>query len=1041
MMKYTKRDRLKPLRKCKKLIGIMQLVTMLLLLPTSTVFAQVGETKTVSGIIVSKADNEPLIGVAVQLKGTTVGIVTDIDGKYSLKIADANMQSGLLEFTYLGYVTQRVEIKGNTTINIVMEEDPKKLDEVVVVGYGVQKRVNMTGSVSAIKADEIKTMSVANISNAIGGKVSGLVTKQTSGEPGNDASTLYLRGNSNPLVLVDGIVSEYNKVNMAEVESVTLLKDASAVAPYGMAGANGVILITTKRGQSRAGKVTVSYNGEFGWQKPTNTPEFMSAADGLRLKKLAYQMDGKQAQADAITDEMLAAYEQGTDAYPNTDWAKNYMNSSTSQKHGVTLSGGNDVVKAYVSLGYMNQGSMYGDNQDYTRYNFRSNFDFKLTKTTTFSTDLSLINDEKRSNNASSSDIMLNIYRARATEADVYSNGLPAFQSSIGSSLYQTVNGAGTQSGKNNYQQVSLSVNQELPFVKGLSVKALFNVNRTEYNSKVWKVPYKYYTYDAANDVYTESTTSYEAQLTKAYNLGTRYTAQGYLNYKNQFDKHGISGLVVYERQWGTSANTSASRSNYDVLIPEIDKGSSDYQYSNGTSSETAQDGVVLRVNYDYAQKYLLEFAGRYDRFYVYAPGHRGAFFPSASIGWRISEEPFLQNISILDNLKLRASYGKSGNAVGNPYQWSTNYGVTTGYIWGSGGNSTQQQGLAESVEANPSITWESVWKSNLGIDLSLWNGLFGLELDVFREYRKDKLLTPSATVPIEYGIGLAQVNGGKEERYGVDFTLSNHTRINKSLSFDNLFVFGFSRDKQIELFEAPGTYNIPQFRRTGYSSSQLRGYIAEGLFADEEEIKNWAYQTSSTLPGDIKYKDLNGDGKIDSNDQTIIGRTRIPEIMYGYTLALNYRNFDAKIFFQGTGNSSFYLGQDASGSSDRGVRYPFDNDKPRVDHINSWTTENPDPNAKYPRLSTTKNEWNYLTSSFWVVNTAYLKLKSLELGYNLAPQITRKVSMDNVRFYFNLYNLWTLYSKMPKDFDVENQNYNAYPQQFIASLGVNITF
>ena len=320
----------------------------------------------------------------------------------------------------------------------------------------------------------------------IGVSIVVMVTQQASGEPGNDASTLYLRGNKNPLVLVDGIESDYNMINMEEVESVTLLKDASAVAPYGLKGANGVVLITTKRGSNSQGKITLNYNGEFGWQKPTNTPEFMNAADGLRLKKKAYEMDGMMDEANAITEEMLAAHEQGTDAYPNTDWVKNYMNTSTSQKHNIVLNGGNDLIRAYVALGYMKQGSMFSDDQYYRRYNVRTNLDLKPTKTTTISADLGLVFDRKRTNSASAESAMTNIYRAKATEADVYSNGLPAFQSSIGGSMYQTIYGGGEKRNENNYQNISLSVNQELPFLEGLSVKGLFNMNRKDTHSKNW---------------------------------------------------------------------------------------------------------------------------------------------------------------------------------------------------------------------------------------------------------------------------------------------------------------------------------------------------------------------------------------------------------------------------------------------------------------------------------------------------------------------------------------------------------------------------
>ena len=660
---------------------IAALITLLMLITVSSVFAQ--GTKKLTGIV-SDLSGEPLIGVSIVVKGTTIGTVTDLNGGYSLNIPDENKKATLI-FTYVGYLKQEISVNNKHTLNVIMKEDDKLLDEVVVVGYGVQKRVNMTGSVASVKSEKMTTMPVANVSNALGGRVSGLVTQQATGEPGNDASTLYLRGNKNPLVLVDGIESEYNMINMEEVESVTLLKDASAVAPYGLKGANGVVLITTKRGGNTQGKISFNYNGEFGWQKPTNTPEFMSAAEGLRLKKQAYEMDGMKDEANAITDEILAAHEQGTDAYPNTNWVKNYMNTSTSQKHNIVLKGGNDLIKAYVALGYMKQGSMLGR-----------------------------VYDRKRTNSSSAEAAMLNIYRAKATEADVYSNGLPAFQSSIGGSMYQTIYGGGEKRNENNYQNLSLSVNQELPFIKGLSVKGLFNMNRKDTYSKNWGHPYEYYVYDAANNKYNKSELQSDADLSQSTKVNAYYTVQGYLNYANSFGNHNISGLFVYERRWGgRKIDYSARRTQFDVSIPELDMGSKNNQYNSGTSSAEAQDGFVFRVNYDYAQKYLIELAGRYDRTYQYAPDRRAAFFPSVSLGWRISEEAFLKDIHIIDNLKVRASYGKSGNPVGNPFQWSPTYTVGNGYVWGTGSQSTVS-GLYESAEANPFLTWETVLKANI---------------------------------------------------------------------------------------------------------------------------------------------------------------------------------------------------------------------------------------------------------------------------------------------------------------------------------------
>ena len=1004
-----------------------------LLVISSQLFSQ----KLVSGKIADES-GDPLMGVTIIIKGTTTGVITDTDGMFTIPDVPEN---SILQFSFVGMKTQEIAFVGQSLIDLIMEEDRIGIEEVVAVAYGVQKRTTMTGAIAAVKGEVIKTVNVANLSNSIGGQVSGLITRQISAEPGNDAADVLLRGTT-PLVLVDGIQREWNKLNMEDIESVTVLKDATAVAPYGLKGANGVILVTTKRGKT--GKVTLSYSGEYGWQKPTNTPEFMNAADGLRLRNQALIMDGLP---DAvISDDIIELYETGSDAYPNTDWMNNYLHTSNVYKHNVSITGGSETARAYVSLGYLNQGNMFGTEHGYNRYNISSNLDLKVTKTTEISLDLSIISDNEENSYGSAETQMLDLYRLRAIEPDIYSNGLPAYQSSIGWSMFGKIHGGKKYKTKKDYQNVGLTIKQELTFIKGLSLKGNVNYDRYIRDNKSWSEPFISYTYIPSTGLYEENNAWLRSKpsLSQSNMIKEFATIQGFVNYDNQLGDHGIQALAVYERRWGGQRQLNAGRTQYDIAIPELNMGSPDKnnQSNSGTSSETGQDGLIFRASYNYRQKYLVEVAGRYDRSSKYAPDKRTAFFPSASIGWRISEENFIRdNVSAINNLKLRASYGKSGRPVGGAFAYLSKYYVHNAYVWGT--VPVQEQGVYEGNEPNTALTWETVLKANLGFDLNMWNGLFGMEFDVYRDFRKDKILAPNAVVPIEYGVGLSDENAGKEERYGLDLTLSNFTRISSGFSIRNHFVFGFTRNRLIEIREAPGTYNIPQFRLTGNPSDQIRGYRSAGLFVDQEEIENWAYQGSSVLPGDVKYVVINGDGKINSEDEVHIGFPRIPEIMYGYNLTLTYKRLDVNMFIHGTGNSDFYMGwgSEGAGQAERGVRFPFENDKPLADHINSWTTDNPDLNAPYPRLSTSKRTQNYVKSDYWVRSSAYVRLKSIDIGYTLNPTLTRKVFMQNVRIYLNLYNIWTIYSQMPKDFDCENQTYNTYPQQFIISLGLNISF
>lgn len=982
--------------------------------------------KKVTGHVIDN-NGEPIIGASVKVKGTTNGTITDMDGNFTLS---TNSDNSTIEISFVGYQSKTIKIKGNDFFKISLEEDSKLLDEVVVVGYGTQKRLTMTSAVATVKGDNIKAP-VANVSNQLGGQIPGIITRQSSGEPGKDAATVLLRGTT-PLVLIDGIERAWEKTNQEDIESISVLKDASAVAPYGLKGANGVILITTKRGQK--GKLSLSYDASFGTQRPMNTPEFMNSYDGLSFYNEALKMDGRSN--EIISDDILQKYKVGSDEYPNTDWMGEYLKSSTTTRHNISLSGGNDLVTAFVSMGYYYQGSMMGSGNDYDRYNLRSNVDFHPTKITDVAVDINLAYDNKKSHYIDGANLMEYLYRLPPTEPNTI-NGLPAFQSQ-GWSLYQMVHSGADNSDQNNFQDINLTINQKLPFLKGLSVKGVFSYDRQIYDYKYWVYPYIAYRLNAGE---VEEITGGSAKpgLSVGNRQWTSYTMQGHINYSNTFGKHSVGALAVYERRWGGKTDFAASRTQYDFLIPELNMGSVDKQYqsNSGYSTKYAQQGVVFRGNYSYDQKYMLEVAGRYDETYQYAPGNRGAFFPSISLGWRISEESFIKDkLPMISNLKLRASYGKSGNPVGDAFSYLSKYNIGTGAVFGK--DPVQTQSLQEGVEPNVDLTWETVWKSNIGLDVNLWNDLLVSEIDVYRDKRNDKILSPNAVVSSEYGIGLANENAGKEERYGVDLALHNTVKFGFGLKMTNSFSFSFTKDKQLELREAAGTLNNPRKRQTGGPSGRTWGYKAAGLFKDQQDIDNWAYQGVNVLPGDVKYVDINGDGKIDSNDQVVIGLNQTPQIMWGYNLRLAYKRFDLSMLIQGTGNSDYYLGS----NGDRGVRYPFnDGIHPRKEHLDSWTESNPNPNAKYPRLSATKRTQNYEVSDFWMVNTAYVKLKSLQLGYNFDPKFIKKAYMQNLRIYADFYNLWTIFSNMSKDFDSENQAFNSYPQQFISSFGVSITF
>jgi TonB-linked SusC/RagA family outer membrane protein len=1019
------------MQKTVKNLSLQLLVLLMGLLTGADLYAQ--QSSTIRGTVKDET-GEFIIGASVAVKGTTIGTVTNIDGEFSLTVSPSkpNLE---IEVSYIGFKTQLLKVTDNAPINVVLVEDVQALEELVVVGYGTQKRLTMSSAVASVKGEKLAGLPAPRLSSSLGGMVSGIITFQGSGAPGSDGANIYLRGKT-PMILIDGVErGTSDRLNKDDIESVSVLKDAAAVAPYGMAGANGVILVTTKRGSD---KPAITYNGEMSWQKPMNTPSFMGSADYYDFLNKANEMAGLNP---VKTADEIALYRSGEnpDRYPNTDWAGNYMGTSPATKHNISVAAGSDKIKAFVSLGYVYQGSMF-DGQDYSRYTARANVDIQATPTTKISFDNSFMKDIITRDGLGADQIMERIYSAVPYEVDRFSNGLSAFQPSMSISLYEALHHREEYKEQNDISNTNFTINQQLPFLKGLSAKVAFNYDKQHKDLKNWIQPVTYYNL-ASDDTFEkiDQSTTIKPSLSHEYKRWDWYTFNASLNYKNTFDKHSFDALALFEARWMESSVLTAGRSEFFFPIQELSFGTPDKEKwsMGGNSAQTAQAGGVGRINYNYDQRYLLELAGRYDATYYYAPGKRTDFFPSASLGWRISEEPFMDFArNSVDNLKLRASYGKSGAIDGNEFYYMSLYNVGNSYVWGKGEDAVRQQGIFASLEPNPDLTWQSVWKTNIGFDLSMWNGLLGVEFDWWHEKRNDIVINPIADVNPEYGIGLAQENSGIDARNGVDITLTNQTKIAKDFKLSNTVVFSYAHQKWIEKHENQGTLYNPRKRQTGYPDGQIWGYKSAGLFKDEADIQNWAWQDAGTLPGDIKYVDLNGDGKIDGEDITHIGLARVPEIMFGYNLRATWKDFDLGIFIQGTGRSNFYLG-----SSDRGVRRPFAFNKARTEHANAWTTDNPDPNAAYPRLRPDNFAKNYETSDFWVINSSYIKLKSIDLGYNLKPVWIKKAGLKNLRIYGSFYNLWTIFSKASKDFDPESQQYSAYPQQFVSTIGLTATF
>ncbi|WP_242204041.1 SusC/RagA family TonB-linked outer membrane protein [Aestuariivivens insulae] len=1004
---------------------------------------------TVSGTVKDNGGT-PLIGANIIEKGTANGVQTDFDGNFSITVSNEN---AILVISYIGFVGREIAVIGQSSLDIVLEEDIASLDEVVIVGYGSQKKTSLTASVSSVKGDDVARRPVTNISSALSGMAPGLISRQGSGEPGQDGTAVLIRGagttgNASPLVIVDGVPRSYNQLDPQSVESISILKDAAAVAPYGVAGANGVILITTKKGNT--GKLQLSYNAFYGFQNPTVLPEMVSTLEYLNMRNAAAVNGG---QAPVYSDEDIQKYVSGSDpdVYPSHDVYNELINKDVPMmSHNISMSGGSDKLRFYGGIGFLDQKGMWGSTR-FKRYNLTSNVTGKVTNTTTFGINLSARIEQKDYPYTSAGSIFQQLFRTPPISPLTYTNGL--YGSHIGRAVYGQIHNSGYNKTVSPIALTQISLEQKLP-IEGLSIKGVFsydyndssNGNNVGGTSYIWETPIPFYGVDTSTTPYTYPEIGTDGPAKPRYEIQNRqrqsFTYQGFLNYSNTFGKHDVGATFVLEARNTKLQYFSAERVNYNVNIPELNNGgpAAADKDNSGFSAESKQRGVVFRANYGFDGKYLFEVSGRYDSHYAFAPGKRWNLFPAFSAGWRMSEESFMQNIDWVDNLKIRGSYGESGALpTGDAFQYLSAFN-----LYGNSAvlNGAITQGLRESLEPNVNITWETAKKINVGFELSALKGLLRIEADYFSEKRDNMLVSPQVLVPSEYGIGIAQENAGKMKNKGVDFTIGSRHTFDNGLNVGLNIVYTYAKNKLIETFENDVTRENPNRSRTGRSLGTQFGYEAVRLFQLSDDTNgNGVIDTSEypvaqfgTLrPGDIMYMDQNGDNKIDANDEVVIGRPTTPQVIYSFAPHASYKGFDLNLLFQGAAKQSFYLGGQAT--------FPFNNGGSALKKtLDYWTPENPD--AKYPRVLAVPSNNTTQTSSWWIRDGDYLRLKSAEIGYTLPNSILDEINIDTVRLYISGQNLLT-WSKDWKDFDPEtsNANGNSYPQQKVISFGINVTF
>lgn len=987
---------------------------------------------------VTDAKGLPLPGVTIVVKGTTTGTITDADGNYNLNNIPAD---AVLVFSFVGMKAQEVAIAGKTVINITMEEETVGIEEIVAVGYGTQKRINLTGSVATVSAEKLTTAPVASTSNALSGRLPGLITKQVRGLPGSDGATLSIRGFDSPLVIVDGVESSFNTIDANEIESISVLKDASA-AIYGARAGNGVILVTTKRGN--LSKPTITLHSTYTLQDVIHLPELGSSGQMAELIREAHLNAGYPESTVRFTQEEVDLFYAGTDPdYPNTNWYKLVCRDwSPQHQHNLSVRGGNEQIKYYGFLGYLDQQSMFKKNGgEYQRYNIRSNIDARISKRLQVQLDLSSIIEDK--------DFPWRGDEGANSVWDEYWNSEPFWLAELPDKTKIPQAGSGgavglhaiTNSGISGYrktdtQNIKGTLSAKYDFsLKGLSAKAFINYDRNYSFYKMWDWLVDSWSYNYSNDTYTQYTTQSNRGLTYQDSKNRTLTGQLSLNFDRTFSKvHHITALALYELIDYESNWISAFRDGQKTFsLDYAFAGSLANQKVNDGASEMGRISYIGRVNYDYKSKYLLESTLRIDQSAKFSKDERTGVFPSVSLGWRLSEENFIkEHIPALENLKLRASFSQTGNdAVGN-FQYLAGYKYGETYLIGSGATA----GLVATGLANPNLTWEKMTIYNLGIEFGLTKRVIYGEADFFYRERDGIPGTRVVSLPTTFGADLPTENLNEINTRGFELTLGNTGKWH-DLSWDINANISWSRSKW-GFYDEPAYEDPDQdrlYRKTSRWTDITYGYVSEGLFTSQEEIDALDYFYNETQgnisikPGDIRYKDINGDHLLNWRDQVEIGKGSMPHWMGGLNLNLNYKNFDLQALFQA-----------ALGFTQKIVLMPGSNYSVFV-YDNRWIPENNHRDGLVPRLGgASSNNWN---SNFNYKKSDYLRLKALSLGYSLPKSFMRGAGIESLRLYLAGTNIFTISGLNKYSIDPEAQSgYSGkyYPQMRTFTLGLNIS-
>lgn len=960
-------------------------------------------------------------GASISVKGTTRGTVSDMDGNFSLSANNGDV----IVISYIGYLSQEIKYTGQNNLVVKLQEDTQNLDEVVVVGYGVQKKTNLTGSVASINAEAIESRSVASVSAALAGQIPGVTAIQNSGAPGAQSASITIRGTNSinggsPLIIVDGVPGSLNTIDPQDIESLTVLKDAASSAIYGVQAANGVILITTKKGK-KGEKTRVNYSGSVAWASPVALLKFLDAADYAELFNEATLNENPNAIL-TYTDEDIEKYRNGT--LSSTDWYKETFKSQALETyHNLSINGGSEKTNYNASIGYTRQNGLIDANK-YDRFNGRISVDSDVNKW--LKAGLNISGYRGINNDAYEGYSTLRQYANRISPT------IPVYNED-GSYYYSGLNNPVAHANLNTGftrqtdQQINATTYLQVNILPELSVKGLFSVRHDARNNEGFKRQIEYGT---GSSIYSSG----NREGWQYYYDWNWYTTQLLINYNKTFGKHTIGALLGFEQIENTYKYTTAYRQGggNDELEESLNTLDASSQTNSNGGYEIARRSYFGRLQYDYSDRYLFEFNLRADASSRFPKANRWGYFPSVSAGWRITEEEFMKDADInwLSNLKLRAGWGQTGN---EELSDSDVYPSVATYSYGSTmfGNSLYST-IYETRYVNEDLKWATVTNYEAAIEAGFLNNQLGFELSFYRKNTNDMILY----LPVQGVLGMSAPaqNAGSIRNTGFDLNLFHNKHINKDFSYAINLNIAYVKNEITNMSGTEGVDpdNSLQWFLEGYPIGSFYGYVADGYFNTEEDLENYPKRLGTETLGDIKYKDLNGDGKIDAaNDRTVIGKD-FPSWTGGLNLTLFYKDFDFSAFFQGAFDvDGYYTGESA---------YAFFNSGKVLErHLDRWTPENHD--ATYPRL-TRNSQTNFATSSFWLQDASYVRLKNISLGYNLPNKIINPLGIEKLKVYVSGENLLTFTGLDGIDPEAPSSNRGAYYGNVKKiSLGLKVTF